>query len=129
MLLFTFARENATHVLALICLLIGLSDAATLVGFSGGAVNPVSILGATGFIALAGFTIARLFAAVGMWIDASWGGVLLVSTAFVELIAIGAGVSTAPYSILGIGMRILLAAAVAYVLIKRWWLVRKAVHD
>ncbi len=129
MLLITFARENLTHVLALICLLIGLSDAATLVGFSSGAINPVDILGGTGFIALTGFTIARLFAAVGMWIDASWGGVLLVSTAVIELIAIGAGISTAPYSFIGIGVRILLAFAVAYVFIKRRWREREAVHD
>lgn len=129
MLIVTFARENLAHLLALICLIIGLSDAGILVGLRSGAENPAVLLGTTGFILLAGFTIARLFAAVGIWIDSSWGGMLLVSTAILELAAIAAKISTAPYSTLGISIRILLAIAVAYVFLSRWWRVRKSVHD
>lgn len=129
MVFITFARENAAHLLALMCLIIGLGDAATLVGLHSGSVNPVAVLGTTGFIVLACFTIARLFASVGIWINASWGGVLLVSTALFELFAIAMGISTAPYTIPGIGLRILLAVAVAIVFINAWWQERKAVHD
>jgi hypothetical protein len=129
MVLITFARENAAHLLALMCLVIGLGDAATLVGLHSGSLSPVVELGTTGFIVLACFTIARLFASVGIWINASWGGVLLVSTALLELIAIAMGISTAPYTMLGLGFRILVALLVAIVFFKAWWQVHKSVHD
>ena len=73
------------RVVAIIALLLGLVDAARLLGVSSGAQSPITQLGATGFAYLAVFCLARLFAAVGLWIRASWGAVLLGLATTVEL--------------------------------------------
>ncbi|MHB1109222.1 MAG: hypothetical protein ACYCZU_02710, partial [Devosia sp.] len=73
------------RIVAIIALLLGLSDASRLLGVSTGAVSPLTMLGTTGFVYLTIFALARLFAAVGLWIKASWGAVLLVGATAVEL--------------------------------------------
>jgi hypothetical protein len=73
------------RIVAIIALMLGLNDAARLLGVQLGAVSPISTMGMTGFIYLAIFGLARLFAAVGLWIRASWGAVLLVSATGLEL--------------------------------------------
>ena len=73
------------RIIAIIALLLGLADAARLLGVSTGAQSPITQLGPMGFSYLAAFSIARLFAAVGLWIRASWGAVLLVIATVVEL--------------------------------------------
>ena len=74
------------HIVAIISLMLGLNDAARLLGVNLGAVSPISTMGMTGFVYLAIFGLARLFAAVGLWIKASWGAVLLVGATAVELL-------------------------------------------
>lgn len=74
------------RIVAIISLMLGLNDAARLLGVNLGAVSPISTLGMTGFVYLAIFCLARLFAAVGLWIKASWGAVLLVGATGVELL-------------------------------------------
>jgi uncharacterized membrane protein (DUF2068 family) len=73
------------RIVAIISLLLGLNDASRLLGVGLGEVSPVAAMGMTGFIYLAIFALARLFAAVGLWIKASWGAVLLVGATAVEL--------------------------------------------
>ena len=75
------------RIVAIIALLLGLSDAARLLGVGSGlpGVSPIYTLGVTGFTYLAIFALARLFAAVGLWIQASWGAVLLVGATVIEL--------------------------------------------
>jgi hypothetical protein len=73
------------RIVAIIALLLGLIDAARLLGVSDGSRSPIDILGVTGFVYLAIFALSRLFAAVGLWIRASWGAVLLVGATGLEL--------------------------------------------
>jgi uncharacterized membrane protein (DUF2068 family) len=73
------------RIVAIISLLLGLNDTARLLGVGLGNVSPMATLGMTGFVYLAIFALARLFAAVGLWIKASWGAVLLASASFIEL--------------------------------------------
>lgn len=74
------------RVVAIISLLLALNDAARLLGVNLGAVSPIATMGMTGFVYLGIFSLARLFAAVGLWIKASWGAVLLVSSTSIELL-------------------------------------------
>jgi hypothetical protein len=80
-----FVRENFVRFLALVCLVIGLADASRLLGVHSGDANPILLLGGPGFVFLAVFTLARLFAAVGLWINASWGGALLICATVSEV--------------------------------------------
>lgn len=80
-----FISENFVRFLALVCLTIGLVDAATLVGVSSGSDNPLVTMGVPAFVLLGVFTLARLFAAIGLWINASWGAALLIGATAVEL--------------------------------------------
>ena len=54
------------RVVALISLLLGLNDAARLLGVTTGSQSPLDLLGVTGFVYLSIFALARLFAAVGL---------------------------------------------------------------
>jgi hypothetical protein len=53
------------RIVAIISLMLGLNDAARLLGVGLGDVSPVTTLGMTGFVYLGIFGLARLFAAVG----------------------------------------------------------------
>ena len=74
------------RIVAIISLLLGLNDAARLLGVNLGATSPIAAFGMSGFVYLAIFAMARLFAAVGLWIKTSWGAVLLVSATGAELV-------------------------------------------
>jgi hypothetical protein len=78
--------EIFARALALLCLWIGLSELSRLLGVSTGDQNPVENMGATAFVYLAGFAVARLFCAVGLWINSSWGAVVLFGAAATELV-------------------------------------------
>jgi hypothetical protein len=73
------------RIVAIISLVLGLNDAARLLGVNMDDASPIATLGMTGFVYLAIFALARLFAAVGLWIKASWGAVLLVGATTLEL--------------------------------------------
>lgn len=104
------------RIVAIIALLLGLSDASRLLGVSSGAQSPIVELGATGFAYLAVFCLARLFAAVGLWIKASWGAVLLGLATTVELLMYLFGNRDVTISALGFAVRLLLVASVAALL-------------
>jgi uncharacterized membrane protein (DUF2068 family) len=114
-----FKSELASRylrIVAIIALLLGLSDAARLLGVSSGAQSPITELGATGFAYLAAFCLARLFAAVGLWIRASWGAVLLGIATTIELLMYLFGNRDVTISALGFAVRLLLVVSVAALL-------------
>lgn len=105
------------RVVAIISLLLGLNDAARLLGVNLGAVSPIATMGMTGFVYLAIFALARLFAAVGLWIKASWGAVLLVSATGIELLLYLLGNPDVHMSAFGFGVRLVLLASILVIFI------------
>lgn len=105
------------RIVAIIALLLGLSDASRLLGVSTGNVSPLAELGTTGFSYLAIFALARLFAAVGLWIKASWGAVLLVGATGVELVLYLAGSRDVQMSAFGFAVRLVLLASIALIFV------------
>ncbi|HEY0918713.1 hypothetical protein [Devosia sp.] len=105
------------RILAIITLLLGLSDASRLLGISAGNVSPLALLGTTGFAYLAIFAVARLFAAVGLWIKASWGAVLLVGATVVELVLFLAGSPDVRVSAFGFAVRLVLLVSLALIFV------------
>lgn len=103
------------RIVAIIALLLGLSDASRLL-ISSGTTSPITELGPTGFAYLAVFCLARLFAAVGLWIRASWGAVLLGLATAIELLMFMIGNRDVTISMLGFGVRLLLVVSVAALL-------------
>jgi Family of unknown function (DUF6163) len=99
------------RVVAIVTLLLGLSDAARLLGVSLGAQSPVEAMGLKAFIFLAAFTLALLFSAVGLWIKASWGAVLLGAATASELVLFLTGNQDVRMTIYGFGIRLVLLAA------------------
>tara|TARA_R110002020_G_scaffold252515_6_gene466423 strand:- start:1807 stop:2196 length:390 start_codon:yes stop_codon:yes gene_type:complete len=100
------------RVVAIISLLLGLNDAARLLGVNLGSVSPIAAMGMTGFVYLAIFALARLFAAVGLWIKASWGAVLLVGATGVEMILYLLGSPDVAMTAIGFAVRLVLLASI-----------------
>jgi hypothetical protein len=100
------------RIIAIITLLLGLADAARLLGVSTGAESPIAQLGTMGFSYLTVFCIAKLFSAVGLWIRASWGAVLLVIATVIELGMYFAGVPEMRIDAIGFAIRLLLVGSV-----------------
>jgi hypothetical protein len=96
------------RIIALVALLLGLADAARLLGVTGGSQSPLSMLGTGGFVYLTIFCLARLFAAVGLWIRASWGAVLLVGATVAELGLVLMGSPHVQLDAFGFGLRLVL---------------------
>ena len=105
------------RIVAIIALLLGLADAARLLGVSSGSVSPLQTLGTAGFIYLAIFCLARLFAAVGLWIRASWGAVLLVGATAVELAMYLMGNRDIQLDPIGFALRLVLLVAITVVFV------------
>ena len=105
------------RIVAIIALLLGLADAARLLGVSSGSVSPLATLGTAGFIYLAIFCLARLFAAVGLWIRASWGAVLLVGATAVELGMYLMGNRDVHLDPIGFALRLVLLVAITVVFV------------
>jgi hypothetical protein len=105
------------RIVAIIALLLGLNDASRLLGVTTGTQSPIELLGASGFIYLSIFALARLFAAVGLWIRASWGAVLLVGATGVELGMYLLGSPDVRMSGLGFVVRLVLLVSIALVFI------------
>lgn len=100
------------RIVAIISLLLGLNDAARLLGVNLGDVSPIATMGITGFVYLAVFALARLFAAVGLWIKASWGAVLLVGATTVEVGLYLLGNPDVRMSAFGFAVRLVLLASI-----------------
>jgi hypothetical protein len=117
------------RVVAIVALLLGLSDAARLLGVSLGAQSPIETMGIKAFIFLAAFTLTLLFAAVGLWIKASWGAVLLGAATATELVLFLSGNVDVRMSVYGFGVRLVLLAAVLALFVFQWRLRHAAQHD
>ena len=106
------------RIVAIIALLLGLSDAARLLGVSAAnAASPIATLGVSGFTFLAIFAVARLFAAVGLWIQASWGAVLLIGATGVELFMYVMGAGGIDMPPLGFAVRLVLLVSIVLILV------------
>ncbi len=101
------------RIVAIIALLLGLADASRLLGVSTGSQSPLTELGPAGFSYLAVFCLARLFAAVGLWIRASWGAVLLAGATVIELALYLGGVRDVQMGAFGFAIRLLLLGSIA----------------
>jgi hypothetical protein len=73
------------RILALLSLFIGLGDAARLLGLGTGSASPITTIGTMGFVLLSALTLMRLFAAVGLWIQPSWGAIVLAASLVIEI--------------------------------------------
>ena len=100
------------RIIAIVALLVGLGDAARLLGVTTGDASPLALYGPAGFAYLAAFCLSRLFAAVGLWIGASWGAVLLVGATSVELMLFLAGNRDIHLDAIGFGIRLVLVVGV-----------------
>lgn len=100
------------RIVAIISLLVGLADAARLLGVSTGNVSPLQHLGQAGFVYLAIFCLARLFAAVGLWIGASWGAVLLFGATTAELLMFMFGNRDVQLNLFEFAVRLVLVIAI-----------------
>lgn len=105
------------RIIAIIALLLGLNDAARLLGVQLGPVSPIATMGMSGFVYLAIFALARLFAAVGLWIKASWGAVLLVSATGLELVLYLLGNPDVHMTAFGFAVRLVLLASILIIFV------------
>ncbi|MDR3471726.1 MAG: DUF6163 family protein [Devosia sp.] len=118
------------RIISIITLLLGLNDAGRLLGVTLGAQSPIAAYGMVGFVDLAVFTLALLFAAVGLWIKASWGGVLLAGATGTELAMFLLGSKDVQITVLGFGVRLVLLAAVLAIFVLGFRMRRAAAaHD
>jgi hypothetical protein len=100
------------RIVAIVSLLLGLNDTARLLGVGLGDVSPMATLGMTGFVYLAIFALTRLFAAVGLWIKASWGAVLLAAATFIEMVMYLLGNPDIRMTAFGFAVRLVLLVAI-----------------
>ncbi|WP_224702058.1 DUF6163 family protein [Devosia aquimaris] len=105
------------RIIAILSLALGLSDAARLLGVNLGAVSPLTAMGMTGFVYLAIFALARLFAAVGLWIKASWGAVLLAGATGVELLLYLTGSPDVDMTAVGFALRLVLLVSIIIIFV------------
>ncbi|MBJ3785416.1 hypothetical protein [Devosia sediminis] len=103
------------RIVAILALILGLSDAARLLGVNLGATSPIAAMGFTSFVFLAVFCLARIFAAVGLWIKASWGAVLLVGATTLELLLYVSGNPDIRIGAIGFAMRVVLLASIVII--------------
>ncbi|WP_338723254.1 hypothetical protein [Devosia sp. XK-2] len=100
------------RIVAILALMLGLSDAARLLGINLGSQSPIAVMGFSAFIYLAVFCLTKLFAAVGLWIKASWGAVLLVGVTLLELGLYLTGSPDVRMGMFGFVVRLILLAAI-----------------
>lgn len=105
------------RIIAIVTLALGLTDAARLLGVTTGGASPLALLGPTGFGYLAVFCLARLFAAVGLWIRSSWGAVLLLGATTAELALYLSGSPDVQISAVGFIVRLLLLASLIVIFV------------
>jgi hypothetical protein len=117
------------RVVAIIALLLGLNDASRLLGVQTGEESPIALLGVAGFTWLAIFALSLLFAAVGLWIKASWGAVLLVGATTVELGMYIGGSPDVQMTPFGFAVRLILLAGLILIFVLGLSLRQERVHD
>jgi hypothetical protein len=116
------------RIIAIVALLVGLGDAAVLLGVTSGPnVSPLAQLGPVGFVYLSAFCLALLFASVGLWIGASWGAVLLVGATSVELVMFLFGNPDIHLDLIGFGVRLMLVIGIVLLFVLS--LRQRGAHD
>jgi hypothetical protein len=100
------------RIVAILALILGLSDAARLLGVNLGATSPIATMGFSSFVLLGAFCLARLFAAVGLWIKASWGAALLVGATALELLLYVTGNPDVRMGAIGFALRVVLLLSI-----------------
>lgn len=103
------------RIVAILALILGLSDAARLLGVNLGPNSPISTMGFSSFVLLGVFCLARLFAAVGLWIKASWGAALLVGATALELLLYVTGNPDIRMGAVGFVLRVVLLASIVLI--------------
>ncbi len=117
------------RLIAVLALLNGLADAARLLGVGAGDASPLQIFGIGGFATLLAFTVARLFAAVGMWIYSNWGAPLLFGATMAELIVFLLSIVKLDIGVAGFAFRLIELAGAILVLWLAYRASREEVHD
>ena len=118
----------AMRAVAIVSLFLALFDTARVLGVADAFKSPMLHYGVAAFMMAAALTLVRLFASVGLWIGASWGGVLLVAGTAAEL----ASRSVLPRSVrpepTELFVRLVLAIAIAALFGVKLWKERR-VHE
>lgn len=115
--------------IAILALLNGVLDAGRLLGVGAGDIDPLSKYSVAGFAILGTFTVARLFAAVGMWIESNWGTPLLFGITLVELIIYLGGSVHLDIGLVGFVARLIELVGtilILWVVFRAW---RSSLHD
>lgn len=121
--------DRMSRIIALLALFTALLDAGRLLGIGGGASSPIVLYSIPGFVVLGSFTVARLFAAVGMWIESNWGTPLLFLCTLAELVIFLSGTVRLDIGLVGFALRLVLligASLLLWLTFRAW---RRAVHD
>ncbi len=92
--------------IAILALLNGILDLGRLLGIGAGDINPFAIYSVAGFAFLAGFSVARIFAGVGIWIESNWGTPLLFIATASELVLFLSGLAPLSIGIIGFAVRL-----------------------
>lgn len=119
----------AARVLAIVSLVMGLGDAARLLGVWSGAQSPLTAFGSTGFALLAVLAAARLFAALGLWLQVQWGPVLLAAALFVELFVFLFGSGIVAMTLYGFIFKLAALLATIGLVVISWFMVRRHAID
>jgi len=122
-------NDNLIRLVAVLALLGSLGDAARLLGVGAGDASPLEMFSIIGFAFLGGFTIARMFAAVGIWIRSTWGTPLLLGTTLIELFVFLTGIVRLDIGIFGFALRLLQLAGAILILWTTYRLWRQRIHD
>jgi hypothetical protein len=94
-----------------------------------GTTSPIDMMGMSAFIYLGVFTVAHLFAAVGIWIRANWGNVLLTGVTVLELGLYLSGSPNVQMSLFGFIVRLVILIAMLLVFLIAFRTRRAAIHD
>jgi len=121
--------KSIIRQIAVLALFNGLFDAARLLGMGGTDISPLQTFGVAGFASLLGFSVARLFGAVGMWIRSSWGTPLLFGATLAELTVFLLYIVRMDIGLIGFGVRLIQLAGTTLVLWLAYRAWQEGIHD
>ncbi len=124
-----FASSYLIKIIAIICLFLGLREAAQVLSVSSIQTSPIESLGSVGFFLFLGFVIFRLVSSVGMWIEAKWGAPLALVIIFLEFLLLIFSYSNFHISTIGIWIRAGLAIALLLFFLNAYISWRNSIHD
>lgn len=114
----TFRRTTTlARLCATFALVHGLYNASFIFGLYG---DDTIIIHNMSFAFFAGFVIARIIAAVGLWLLAPWGGVVLLFTLLSEFSIFVVASNLSMLSWGGVGVRVVELALLALVYRRAW---------